>query len=98
MKDTIRERIIELLPAAKGSVSEVRKPCTRPGCRACASGRRHPAFIYVFADENGRRRCLHVPRQLAAPLQRMIRSGRLIDRLLFREGEAFVRSRGGERS
>lgn len=94
---TSNEQIGKLLPAARGTVSEVHKPCTRPGCERCASGERHPAFIYVFSDAEGRRRCLHVPRDLVPELRRRLENGRAIDRLLFAAGEEFVRSRGGRR-
>ena len=85
------------LPAARGTVSEVRKPCTRKGCTTCASGQRHPSFIYVYSDAQGRRRCLHVPRDLVPDLRRRLENGRAIDRILFDAGAQFVRSRGGQR-
>ncbi len=83
----------QLWPAAKGTVAEVHKPCTRPNCKACASGRRHAAFIYVYTDVRGQRRCLHVPRDLVPELRRRLARGRALDRLLYAAGAAFVRSR-----
>jgi len=97
MSKSLSDRIAELCPAARGTVSEVRKPCSRPNCKACASGRRHPSFIYVYSDDTGRRRCLHVPRDLVPELRRRLANGRLIDRLLFESGAQFVRTRGGRR-
>ena len=96
MKDLPSE-ILGYLPAARGTVAEVRKPCTRKGCAKCAAGERHASFIYVYTDAAGRRRCLHVPRGLVPELQRRLENGRLIDRLLFEAGAEFVRSRGGTR-
>ncbi len=96
MKD-LAAQIAEHLPAARGTVAEVRKPCTRKGCAKCAAGERHPSFIYVYADAEGRRRCLHVPRDLVPELRRRLENGRSIDRLLFEAGAQFVRSRGGQR-
>ena len=58
-RDAFRERIEALWPLAKGSVSEVRKPCTRPGCKACASGQKHPALIFTYRKD-GKLRCRHV--------------------------------------
>jgi hypothetical protein len=46
-------QIAKLWPMAKGSVAEVRKPCTRPGCKACAEGRKHPAFILGYKGRHG---------------------------------------------
>lgn len=97
MDNSLQRRLAELCPAARGTVSEVHKPCNRPNCKACASGRKHPAYIYMFTDGEGRRRCLHVPRELVPELRRRLTNGRLIDRLLFEAGAEFVRTRGGQR-
>ena len=97
MSKPLSERVGQLCPAARGTVAEVRKPCSRPNCKACASGRKHPAFIYVYPDDTGRRRCLHVPRELVPELRRRLANGHQIDRLLFEAGAEFVRTRGGQR-
>jgi len=91
------QKLTRLLPAAHGTVAEVRKPCTRKNCARCQRGERHPAFIYVYSDETGRRRCLHVPRELVPELRRRLENGKAISRLLFEAGAEFVRSRGGTR-
>ena len=93
----LETRIRKLLPASHGTVAEVRKPCTRKGCPRCASGQRHPSFIYVYTDGNGRRRCLHVPRELVPELRRRLENGKAITRALFEAGAEFVRTRGGTR-
>lgn len=97
MSKPLSERLAELCPAARGTVAEVRKPCSRPNCEACASGRRHSSFIYAYTDEAGRRRCLHVPRDLVPELRRRLANGREVDRLLFESGAEFVRTCGGRR-
>lgn len=97
MRKELQEQIAELWPAARGTVAEVRKPCTRKGCKACAEGRKHPSFIYAYTDGEGRRRCLHVPRDMVPELRRRLDRGREIDRLLFEAGADFVRTRGGRR-
>lgn len=86
-----------LLPAAHGTVAEVRKPCARKNCARCQRGEKHPAFIYVYTDENGRRRCLHVPRELVPELRRRLENGKALTQLLFQAGALFVKSRGGSR-
>lgn len=91
------QELRKLLPAAHGTVAEVRKPCTRKSCPRCASGEKHPAFIYVYSDEAGRRRCMHVPRELVPELRRRLENGKAISRLLFQAGAEFVRTRGGSR-
>jgi hypothetical protein len=90
-------QIEKLLPAAHGTVAEVRKPCARKNCRRCASGEKHPAFIYVYSDTNGRRRCMHVPRELVPELRRRLANGKALSRVLFEAGAEFVRTRGGTR-
>jgi uncharacterized protein DUF6788 len=84
------EKLLPLWPALKGSLALVRKPCIRPGCRACARGDKHPNYLLAFA-QNGRRRCLYVPRAMVPALKRALANGRQIERLLFQMGPALVR-------
>ena len=74
--------IAKLWPAARGSLSYVRKPCIRPDCPACARGDKHPSWIFSFY-EKGKQRCLYVPQKLVATLRQAIANGR--------HGEAFRR-------
>jgi len=87
-------------PVAKGSLAEVRKPCVRADCRACRSGRKHPAFIFGFREQ-GRQRCMYVPRELVPALRRAIENGRWLERELSRMGreliEEYRRNRGKKR-
>jgi len=87
--EEILVRIRALLPAAKGSVCEVRKPCIRPNCRACKEGRKHPCFILQWNDGK-RRRCAYVPSSLVADLRKAIANGRRIERLLSLAGAQMV--------
>ncbi len=77
-------------PALKGSVAQVRKPCIRPACRACARGDKHPAYLLSFT-KNGRRQCMYVHRALVAVIQRALKNGRRIEELLYRIGPALIR-------
>jgi hypothetical protein len=90
-RDAFRERIEALWPLAKGSVSEVRKPCTRPGCKACASGQKHPALIFTYRKD-GKLRCRHVRPGQEAVLRQAIENGRALERLLVEAGEELLRS------
>jgi hypothetical protein len=78
-------QITKLWPAAKGSVAEIRKPCVRPNCKACAEGRKHRAFIFSYKDGT-RRRCLYVPADKVEALRRAISNGRRIEALLSQAG------------
>jgi hypothetical protein len=92
--DGERERflaqIASLWPAAKGSVAEVHKPCVRDGCKACAEGRKHRAFILAY-KEGARRRCLYVPAERVAALRTAIAHGRRIEQLLSQCGAEMVK-------
>ena len=79
-----------LWPALKGSLAQVRKPCTRPNCSACASGKKHPNHLLAFT-ENGRRRCLYVPIEMVPVLERALENGRQIEELLYAMGPALLR-------
>ena len=81
---------LDLWPAAKGSVAEVRKPCVRSGCQACAEGRKHRAFILGYKT-GGKRRCLYVPAEKVAALRTAIANGRRIEQLLSECGAALVK-------
>lgn len=88
-RDRFLAQIATLWPAAKGSVAEVRKPCVRVGCKACAEGRKHRAFIFACKDGK-RRRCLYVPAVKVPALRAAITNGRRIEQLLSQCGADMV--------
>ena len=77
-------------PALKGSLAQVRKPCVRPHCPACASGKKHPNYLLTFA-QGGKRRCLYVPVAMVAQLKRALANGRRIEQLLYQMGPALIK-------
>ena len=83
-------QVEKLWPAIKGSLAEVRKPCIRPNCPACARGDKHPAFLLSFTDQ-GRRRCMYVPAELVPQLQQALRNGKLLEALLYQLGPELLR-------
>jgi hypothetical protein len=90
-RNRVRDALSAIGPAVKGSLVEVRKPCIRPGCPACKSGRKHRAFMFHYA-EGGRRRCMYVPRDCVTPLREALRNGRLLEECLHEAGPAFIRA------
>ena len=60
-----RRRLIRLLTSghelAIGSVARVRRKCGNPRC-GCLSGQGHPQTIFLFKDDQGRRRCKFIRR------------------------------------
>ena len=90
------DEIAALWPLAKGSLSEVRKPCTRKGCKACADGTKHPAFIYTYR-EGKKLHCLHVRPEFVPELRQAIENGRKLEEMLVRLGREHVgRLRAGQ--
>jgi hypothetical protein len=83
------EKLLPLWPALKGSLAQVRKPCIRPNCRACARGDKHPNYLLAFTQK-GKRRCLYVPRAMVPVLKRALENGRRIERLLYEMGPSLL--------
>jgi hypothetical protein len=83
-------QLLSCWPALKGSLAEVRKPCIRPRCKACASGKKHPNYLLAFSEE-GRRRCLYVPKEVVPALKRALKNGRRIEKLLYQMGPLLLR-------
>jgi hypothetical protein len=90
LRQNFLRQLEKLWPAIKGSLSQVRKPCIRPHCAACARGDKHPAFILSFTDQ-GRRRCMYVPAQLVPQLQQALRNGKALEALLYELGPELLR-------
>jgi hypothetical protein len=88
-RPAFRAKLAGLWPALKGSLSQVRKPCIRPQCAACASGQKHLAYLLSFT-QRGRRRCMYVPDALAPLIRRALRNGRTIEQLLSEMGPALL--------
>jgi hypothetical protein len=86
----LQEEASRLWPAGKGSLTEVRKPCTVKGCRKCASGEKHPILLLVRRD-GGRTRTVYVPRAMRDVLRRAIANGRRLEELMADMGEALVK-------
>jgi len=89
-------RLEKLWPAIKGSLAEVRKPCIRPNCAACARGDKHPAFILSLTDK-GRRRCMYVPAEFVPQLQQALRNGKALEEFLYQMGPELLRQYRRER-
>jgi uncharacterized protein DUF6788 len=86
------EKTKVLWPVAKGSLNQVRKRCSRPGCRICASGERHPAWLFTYRQD-GRLHSLHVPRPMVAAVRRAIANGRRLEAAMVAAGVSLIRER-----
>ena len=76
-------------PMARGSLCEVAKPCVRAGCAECAQGDKHRSFIFSYRQD-GKQRCLYVPRELVPELRRALEGGQWLERRLSELGAALV--------
>ena len=90
-KAAFLKKVAALWPIARGTVSLVRKPCSRKVCRACASGERHPALIFT-CRVGGRGRCLHVRKADEALVRRATENCRKLEALLAEEGVRLIGS------
>jgi hypothetical protein len=86
-----------LWPLAKGSLAQVRKPCIRPNCPACRSGKKHPALLFSFTRE-GKRVCRYVPAQLEGVLRQALENGRRLEQRLAQLGEELLERYRQQRS
>jgi len=89
--ESFKQELADLWPLAKGSMSEVRKPCIRSGCLACAKGEKHRAFIFAYMDGK-RRRCMHVPLELVPVMRQAIDNCRRLEQLLHQQGPELIRN------
>jgi hypothetical protein len=78
-----------LWPLAKGSLADVRKPCIRPNCPACRSGKKHPALMFSFTRA-GKRVCRYVPGKLEPLLRQALANGRRLESRLAELGEELL--------
>jgi hypothetical protein len=90
VQQRLLEQLLPLWPALKGSLAQVRKPCIRPNCPACARGDKHPNYLLAF-NHQGRRRCLYVPLAMVPVLKRALANGRRIEQLLYAMGPTLLR-------
>lgn len=90
LRQNFLRQLETLWPAIKGSLAEVRKPCIRPNCPACARGDKHRAFIFAFTDKR-KRRCMYVPAELVPQLQQALRNGKALEELLYQLGPELLR-------
>lgn len=82
-----------LWPLAKGSLSEVRKPCVRKGCKVCEQDGGHKAWIFTYR-EGGKLKCLHVRPEHVEHMRQAITNGRKLEALLASLGpQVVLRSR-----
>jgi len=87
MQDVVKRRfalwrqVIQAGDFVRGSVTVLRRPCTRAGCRLCREGKRHPA-TYLSLKEKGRTRLVYLPQELVAQAKAWVAEWKRLDDLL----------------
>ncbi len=89
--DAFLREAAKLMPVARGTVSLVRKPCSRPSCRLCRSGEKHPALIFTCRVD-GKGRCFHVQPKHEAIMRRAVENGKRLEALMAKAGVDLVKS------
>ncbi len=85
------EEVANLWPIAKGSVREVKKKCNRKGCKLCASGEKHTAWLMTFYQDGEQSSC-HVPTPLLATVKAALENGRKLETLMVQTGLELIKS------
>jgi hypothetical protein len=80
-----------LWPAALGSLSLRKSPCTREHCTACARGEQHPSYV-LYARTKGRRTAVYVPDELEPEIRRALDNGRALQQLLHEAGRRYTKA------
>jgi hypothetical protein len=84
-----RARAVDLWPAALGSLSLRKSPCTREHCTACERGDQHTSYV-LYARTKGRRTAVYVPDELEPQIRRALDNGRALQQLLHEAGRRYT--------
>jgi hypothetical protein len=86
-----RARTVDLWPAALGSLSLRKSPCTREHCTACERGEQHTSYV-LYARTKGRRTAVYVPDELEPEIRRALDNGRALQQLLHEAGRRYTKA------
>ena len=84
-----RSQAAGLWPAALGSLSLRKSPCTRGHCAACACGEQHASYV-LYGRIQGRRTAIYVPDELEPEIRRALENGRALQQLLHEAGRRYT--------
>ena len=84
-----RAQAADLWPAALGSLSFRKSPCTRAHCAACERGEQHTSYV-LYGRVNGRRTAIYVPDDLEPEIRRALENGRALQQLLHEAGRRYT--------
>jgi len=91
-----QEAIRDLWPIAVGSLSLRKSPCIRKRCQLCASGQGHSSYA-LYGRKRNQRFSIYVPDDLVADLEKAVRNGRHLQKLMAEAGRRYALARKNER-
>src|ERR671936_875173 len=83
-----RAQIVDLWPAALGSLCLRKSPCTREHCTACERGEKHASYVLYARDKRGRK-AVYVRDELEPEIRRALEHGRALQALLYEAGRRY---------
>jgi hypothetical protein len=86
-----RAQAVDLWPAALGSLSLRKSPCTREHCTACERGDQHTSYV-LYGRTKGRRTAVYVPDELEPEIRRALDNGRALQQLLNEAGRRYTKA------
>lgn len=87
----------DLWPVAIGSLSLRKSPCIRKRCHLCEAAQGHSSYS-LYGRKGNRRFSIYVPDELAEDLERAIRNGRDLQKLMAEAGRRYTLALKNERS
>jgi len=87
------KEVAKIWPVAKGSIREVKKTCSRKECKACASGKKHSAWLFTYYV-NGKQSCKHVPKNKVDLVKQALDNGRKLDLMILESGLELLSRKG----
>jgi len=81
------ERIRKIKPFVQASLNITKKRCGNPGCRCAQEGPLHEVALLTWKQEN-RTRTLYVPIELRQEVERWVKEGKLLKRLVAEVSQA----------
>ena len=86
----------DLWPVAIGSISLRKSPCIRKNCQLCESGQGHSSYA-LYGRSGKRRFSIYVPDELADEVEKAIRNGRNLQRVMTEAGLRYTLALKNER-
>jgi hypothetical protein len=80
-RELLLRRLATITDIVRGSVVLMKRPCTYPGCRKCASGERHPTWVLTYS-RGGKTRTVYLGKGRQAQARRMVAQYRLMTELI----------------